>query len=183
MKYTLAQDGSVLNDSNGTKMTERQFFQCKLYHAVYDINLQFNNGSQIVTKTKISVLDSIKFPDNDPSVPTNLTEHSYSAYFSAFTDQLVGSMGFLNDIMPNGIRSPAFSQIDTAILRNSLLGSNDLDFYFDTNKRLYLNNTNQPLSLQRLLDKSLAKNETLSYLMEDLAFNISIALLTNPLIR
>jgi hypothetical protein len=183
MRYARAQDGTIVTYGNGTKVAERQFFQCKLYHAQYDISLRFDDGSQIVTKTKIDVLESIEFPDNDPSVPTNLTRHSYSAYFSAFTDQLVGSMGFLNDTMPNGIRTPAFSQIDTAILRNSLLGSDDLDFYFDTNKQLYLNNTNQPLSPQRLLDKSLARNQTLPYLMEDLAFNITITLLTNPLLR
>jgi hypothetical protein len=183
IRYTRAQDGSVLIDSNGTKLSERQFYQCKLYHAIYNINLQFDNGTQIVTKTKIDVLDSVKFPDNDPSVPTNLTEHSYSAYFSAFTDQLVGSMAFFNDTMPDGIRSPAFSQVDTAILRNIIIGSNDLDYYFDTNKRLYLNNTDQPLSPQRRLDKALANNQTLPYLMESLAFNITISFLTNPFLR
>lgn len=183
MRYTRAKNGTVLIDDDGAMVAERQFFQCKLHHAIYDISLQFDNGTQIVTKNKIDILDTINFPASDLSVPTNLTEHSYSAYFSAFTDQLVGSMAFLNDTIPNGIRSPAFSQIDTPILRSSLLGSRDLDFYFDTNKRLYLNNTNQLLSPQRLLDKALAKNETLPHLMESLAFNISISLLTNSLLR
>jgi hypothetical protein len=183
IRYNRTKNGTVLTDANGTKLAERQFYQCKLYHAIYNINLQFDNGSQIITKTKIDVLDTVNFPDNDPSVPTNLTEHSYSAYFSAFTDQLVGSMGFFNDTMPDGVRSPAFSQVDTAIVRNSLLGSNDLDFYFDTNKQLYLNNTDQPLSPQRRLDKALANNQTLPYLMESLAFNITISFLTNPFLR
>jgi hypothetical protein len=183
MRYRLASNGSVVTDANGTKAAEREFSQCKLYHAMYDILLRFDNSSQTVTKTNITLLDSIEFPKNNLSNPTNLTEHSYSAYFSVLTDQLVGSMAFFEDTQPNGVRAPAFSQIDTAIGRNSLIGSNDLDFYFDTNKRLYLHNIDKQLSPQRLLDKSLAKNQTLPYLIEDLSFNITISFLTNPFLR
>lgn len=183
MRYTRAQDGTILTHGDGIKGADRQFVQFKLHHVTYTIiTLQFNHGTQIATKNEIDILESINFSDNDASVLTNLTKHVYSAYFSVFTDHVVESIGSLNDTMPNGKRSQVFNQINTAILRNSLLGSDDLGFYFDTNKRLYLYNTEPQLSPQRLLDIALAKNQTLPYLMEDLAFNITVALLLDPLL-
>jgi hypothetical protein len=183
MRYRRSSNGTIITDSSGAKVAERQFSQCKLYHAIYDIKLDFDSGSQIITKTNITTLDVVDFPNNSPYVRTNLTQQTYSAYFSVLTDLVVGSMGFLNDTEPDGSRSPAYSQIDTPLIRSSLLGSNDLDFFFDTNKILYLNNSDPFLSPQRLLDKALAKNQTLPSLFEDLSFNITMSFLINPLLR
>jgi hypothetical protein len=183
MRYEKNSDGSFLKDANGSKVAQRQYSQCKLYHAIYDIYLQFDDGSQSITKNNITLLDTVDFPSNSPFVLTNLTQQSYSAYFSVLTDQVVGSMGFLNDTQPDPSRSPAYSQIDTPIIRNSLLGSDDLDFFFDTNKLLYLNNSGLPLSPQRLQDKALANNQTLPFLIEDLSFNITMSFFTNTYLR
>lgn len=90
-------------------------------------------------------------------------------------------MGFYNSTTANA-SIPAFSSLDTYIEHNSLLGSNDLGYFFDMNKLLYWNNTEEALSDQHLRDKDLAKNQTLEYLIEELAFNITISLMSDPLL-
>jgi hypothetical protein len=76
-----------------------------------------------------------------------------------------------------------FSVIDTAISCTSLLGSSDLDVFFDLNKNLswYSDNTTQR-SDQRLQDEALARNRTLDVLIEELSFNVTVSLLHNELL-
>lgn len=181
-RYKNDSNGNFLRNTDHTKIPEQHYSVCQLYNATYDVRFSFDNGIQTVSKNKIDILSTVSFPDDRVNKPSNMTQHSFSSVFWTLTDQLVGSMGFYNDTQTNGTETPAFGSIDSQIQHNSLLGSNDLDYFFAINKLLYWNNTNETLSDQRLRDKALAKNQTLNYLIEDLCFNITISLISDPLL-
>jgi hypothetical protein len=105
---------------------------------------------------------------------------SYSAVFWVLADQLVRSMGVIWD-MRNGTGASPYGSIDTNIEHNSLLGSNDLDYFFDLNS-MAENQSEWPHSDQRVNDKDLAQNQTLPYLIQQLSFNITMSLMNDPLL-
>lgn len=75
--------------------------------------------------------------------------------------------------------------LQSPISRTSLLGSLDLDAFFDLDEvnNLYSKpEGNGSLSEQRLMDKAMAKNRTLDVLIEELSFNISVGLMWDPLL-
>lgn len=57
-----------------------------------------------------------------------------------------------------------------------------MDYYFAQNKKLFANNSDEPFNAQRLQDKAVAQNQTLDWLIPNLAFNITISLLHDPLL-
>ena len=143
------------------------------------MHLSFENGIQTVKKKNITLGGRVDYPHDVLGKPSDMTQHAYSAVFSSLVDQLVGSMGCYRDLST----SHNFSAIKTPIIQNALLGSNDLDFFFDVNhKCLDPASIKQPWGDQRLQDKALAKNQTLPYLIEDLFFNITISFMHNPLL-
>lgn len=81
--------------------------------------------------------------------------------------------------------APQFGVIDSPIQRTSLLGSRDLDAFFemDEEKKLYDGPSDVfKLSDQRLRDKAVARNETLATLIEELSFNVTVGLMHNRLL-
>jgi hypothetical protein len=169
-------------NSTGNRNIETIRTTCQLYNASYDIDLQFDAGSQNIKTRELRVLNEIPYPQDDPYKVTNHAEHSYSAFMWVLSDQLVGSMGWYVD---NSTKRK-FSEIATPIEHNSLLGSLDLDPFFDYNDGLYLQNgtaeLEKPLSDQRLEDIALARNRTLAVLIEELSFNITISLMSSNLL-
>ncbi|KAH8670218.1 hypothetical protein BGZ60DRAFT_527700 [Tricladium varicosporioides] len=169
-------------NSTGDMNTETHYMVCRLYNASYDVNLTFESGTQLIKSEGVKLLNEISYPKDDIYTVTNYASHSYSAFMWALTDQLVGSLGWWVDNSTNR----KFSEIATPIEHNSLLGSVDLDPFFDFNNALYLSNStglfNKPLSDQRLEDKGLARNRTLAVLIEELAFNSTVSLMSSHLL-
>jgi len=159
---------------------------CKLYNASYDLTMTFIEGNQTVEGFPPTILNEVAYPVLDPTVPSDLVQLSYSAYMWAFTNQLVGQMGFYNDTSTNRTTPAMYSEIKTTLEATGLLGSSDLDCFFRTNSVLPgipgETNYTTPLSPQRQLDVNLARNETLDVLIPELAFNTTVSLMNDPLL-
>lgn len=177
----------------GERVKERHFQVCLPHNASYDLQISQYHGDQNVI-ANYTVGDAIPYPVDDLNVPSNLTQHAYSAFMWVLCDQLVGKMAWYAE--PNATASnktspvrgaSQFGVIDSPISRTSLLGSRDLDafFEFDEEKGLYEDqNVSRvfDLSDQRLRDKALARNQTLAVLIEQLSFNTTISLMHNALL-
>jgi hypothetical protein len=99
----------------------------------------------------------------------------------AFTNQLVGTMGFYNDTSSNKTTPAEYSEIQSRIETSSLLGSSDLDCFFVTN-HVILGGSNAVNSQQRQQDINFARNETLDVLIPELAFNTTVSLMSDELL-
>ncbi len=142
-----------------------------------------------------TVGDTVPFPIDGLETVSNMTQHAYSAFMWVLCDQLVGklvwyvksnsSTGSVSAVPP--IRGASqFGIIESPISRTSLLGSLDLDafFEFDEEKGLYEGqNMSQvyDFSDQRRRDKTLARNLTLDTLIEELSLNTTVSLMHNTL--
>jgi hypothetical protein len=171
-------------DSGGNRIQERHYQSCALYNASYDLQLEWVGGAQNV-KGPYRVLEEVPFPHNNPDSVSNLSQHAYSAVFWALTDQLVGQLSwFVETDESKQNLSPQFGVIDTRISQTSLLGSSDLDAFFDLDKNnsWYERKSTLQLSDQRRQDKDLARNRTLDVLIEELSFNLTVSLLHNELL-
>lgn len=169
-------------NGTGDRNKESHHTVCVLHNASYDVHLQFDAGTQTIEKKRLQILNEIDYPKDDAKTVTNFAAYSYSAFMWVLADQLVGSMTFWVD----NSTGQKFSEIATPIEHNSLLGSVDLDPFFDFNKALYLQNDttkrNTNLSDQRLEDKALAQNRTLAILIEELSFNTTLSLMSSNLL-
>lgn len=177
----------------GERVKERHFQVCLPHNASYDLQISQYHGVQNVT-ANYTVGDTIPYPVDGLKSPSNLTQHAYSAFMWVLCDQLVGKMAWYAE--PNATASNTtlsvrgasqFGVIESPISRTSLLGSRDLDafFEFDEEKKLYEDqNVSRiyDLSDQRLRDKALARNRTLDVLIEELSFNTTISLMHNALL-
>jgi hypothetical protein len=156
---------------------------CELYNASYDLTLTFSETNQTITKNSVQLLNEVDYPTVDPNKISDLVQHSYSAYFGAFTDQLIGSIGIYNDTTLSNSSSPSlFSEIKTQLEHTSLLGASDLDYFFSQNHALYANSTSYTNSDQRLEDIRLAQNQTLEFLIPELVFNTTVSFMTSDLL-
>jgi hypothetical protein len=169
-------------DSTGQKTTEDHCLVCQLYNATYNINLMFEDGSQTIQDQGTRILNLVDYPDaNAPASTDLMVQHAYSAFMWALTDLLVGSMGIFTEETSNSSSVPTqFGEITTQIEHTSLLGSSDLDAYFDSSHALHSNNS--AISDQRLQDISLAKNRTLDVLIEELAYNTTLSFMNSDLL-
>lgn len=177
-RYLTNADGHYILNANGNKIHQPMYLVCSLYNASYDLEFTFQNGVQSIQNKSITILNPVDYPINNPNEPSDLVQLSYSAVFWVLADQMVGSMG-LNINSLTG--APVYSSIDTNIEHNSVLGSNDLDYFFDLNSEVYGLNSSV-LSDQRLQDKALAQNQTLPFLTQQLFFNITMSLMNDPLL-
>ncbi|ERF68831.1 hypothetical protein EPUS_06275 [Endocarpon pusillum Z07020] len=168
----------------GNRIKERHYQVCQLYNATYDLTLEWDGAFQNVTHS-YEVLEEVHFPTGRPDPVSGMSRHSYSAFMWALTDQLVGAFSWFEELnQSNSGNLTQFGLIDTPIAHTSLLGSSDLDVFFDLNRDKGWSptgNTTQ-LSSQRLQDKALAKNRTLDILIEELSFNTTVSLLHNELL-
>jgi hypothetical protein len=161
-------------NSAGQKVIEPAHLVCQLYNASYNISLQFEEGNQTITTNSLSILNMVDYPQANLSAPSDLVQHAYSAYMWALTEQLVGSMGFYNDTSPNSL-TPTFTEINTLIGNTLLLGTSDLDPFFDLHHYSRIGD-------QRLQDIQLARNRTLDVLIRELAFNTTLSFMNSDLL-
>ncbi|KAF1839004.1 hypothetical protein BDW02DRAFT_594079 [Decorospora gaudefroyi] len=146
----------TIND-HGKRIKPRHYQICRPHNASYHLNISQLNGFQQVSGN-YSTGAAIPFPQDDPDQVSNMTQHAYTAFMLALSDQLVGKLACL-----------------------------DLDAYFELDEEMELykgQNESQifDLSDQRLRDKGLARNRTLDVLIEELSFNTSVALMHNRLL-
>lgn len=168
---------------NGLHVKERHYQICTLHNASYHVTMSLDHGFQNVSGS-YDRLEEIPFPQDRQNEVSNMAQHAYAAFMVVICDQLVGKFSWFenaNHSDPNEVSQ--FGVIDSPIQRTSLLGSIDLDAYFDLDEEKGLYSTvNLSLSEQRLQDKALAKNRTLDVLIEELSFNTTISLMHNPLL-
>ncbi|THV45419.1 hypothetical protein BGAL_0491g00010 [Botrytis galanthina] len=164
--------------------TENHYTVCTLYNASYNININFEEGIQTVASKSLSVLNSVPYPDvNTPLSNSLMVQHAYSAYMWSIADLMVGTMGIFQ-VAPSapGLPVTYFSEITTQIAHTSLLGSSDLDAFFERKSNDPLGNNNTVVSDQRAQDISLAGNATLEELVEELAWNVTCGFLNSNLL-
>lgn len=167
----------ALDPSSGLRVTEDHYLVCQLFNASYDIDLAFSAGIQTITDRGTTQLNEVPYPNGySPMSNELMQQHAYSAVFFAITDLLVGSMSFFlsHDTTTTATN---FTQITTSIQYTSLLGSQDLAPFFDSNHP-----TNLTPSDQRIQDIVLAQNRTLPLLVQELAFNLTTTFLTSSLL-
>jgi hypothetical protein len=95
------------------------------------------------------------------------------------TDHLVGSIGIFKQSEPNNITT-YLSEITTDIELTSLLGTSDLDGFFDDSHALYSDSTDNTPPWNA--DIRLAKNKTLDLLIAELSFNTTVSFLSDRLL-
>jgi hypothetical protein len=165
-------------DSEGNRSIADHYTSCQLYNASYNVQLTFQDGNQTFNTTAAQLLNPVDYPvDNAPQSVDLMAQHTYSAVMWALTDLLVGSMGLFTEYSTN--MTTQFSEITTQIEHTSLLGSSDLDVFFDASHFLYSSSTDT--SGQRQMDINLAGNRTLDVLISELAFNTTMSFLSNVL--
>lgn len=178
-------------DASGARIKHRHFQVCSLHNATYNLNIEHNHGIQNITGS-YTANEVVSYPHDNSSSISNMSQHAYSAFMWALCDQLVGKFSwYVNTAFnrssplstPPG--APQFGALESQIQRTSLLGSIDLDAFFDLDeeKGLYSRpEGNGTLSDQRLMDKAMAQNRTLNVLIEELSFNMSVGLMWNDLL-
>jgi hypothetical protein len=182
-RYSNDANGSYILDANQTneKYLEPKYSICSLQNVTFHLTFSFDAGLQNITTNNTTFLNAVPYPIYDPYVATDMVQLSYSAVFWVLADQLVGTMGLIMRL-ENGNSISDYGSIDTNIEHNSLLGSNDLDYFFDLNSEIDATySTEYPLSQQRVLDKGLAQNQTLPFLIQQLSLNVTVSLLNDLL--
>ena len=174
---TYSNGSSCQNPSN----ISRQHMVCCLYNAFYTVNLTFESGIQTINGSN-HTLGEVAYPIANASAQSNFTQFAYSAYFWAFANQIIGSMGLYNEKLANGSAGSNFSQIQTGLQNTILLGSSDIDVFFDK-EHLWTGGDPECIPTgQRAQDIGLARNDPLSILIPELSFNTTISFLTNELL-
>jgi hypothetical protein len=177
--YSIDANGSYVLDPNeyDQQYLTPQYSVCSLWNATYDLEFAFDDGQQNVTTNDIMLLNSVAYPSYGT---TDFVQMAYSAVFWVLADQLVGFMGVISRAK-NGTGTTSYGSIDTNMKHNNLLGSKGLDYFFEQNANAE-HQVEWPFSEQRVNDKNLAENQTLSYLIQQLSFNITVSLMNNPLL-
>lgn len=166
-------DGNV--NANGMRATEDHYMTCQLFNASHTLRLSFEEGVQNISSQAQQNLNAVEYPNNNAASSDELfQQHSYSAVFLALSDLLVGYMGFFIQNTSNPVN---FTEIATELQYISLLGSSDLDAFFDSNHP-----GNTTIKDQRAQDIALAKNRTLEILVPELMFNITTSFMSSDLL-
>ncbi|APA06040.1 hypothetical protein sscle_01g008100 [Sclerotinia sclerotiorum 1980 UF-70] len=164
--------------------TEDHYTVCSLYNASYNLNITLQEGTQTITNKSLHVLNSVPYPDIKSPVSNNLmVQHAYSAYMWSLTDLIVGSMGIFK-AAPSypGLPSTYFSEITTQIAHTSLLGSSDLDAFFERKSNDPMGSNDTTVGEQRTQDINLAGNATLETLVEGLSWNVTCSFMNSNLL-
>jgi hypothetical protein len=175
-------------DEQGKRVKPRHYQICRPHNASYSLKISQHHGLQEVMG-RYEVGNTIPFPRDDPSKASNMIQHAYTAFMWVICDQLVGKMAWYKktDTISDEQAAAQFGVIDSPVQRTALLGSLDLDAYFelDEEKELYKGQNMSKafeLSDQRLKDKAMARNRTLEVLIEELSFNMTVSLMHNRLL-
>lgn len=169
------------NHTTGNQCDHYTVYQvCKLWNATYNTNLAWDNGHQSISGSAEPTYE-VPYPNDKPGDVSNMALHAYSAFLWALSSQIIGSFGW--DTPTDNKSAPGFGHITSPISHNILLGSQDLDVFFDYNERSdacqlpFANYT-----AQRQQDIRFADNRTLDVLISELSFNFTVSLLHNPLL-
>ncbi|KAA8573449.1 hypothetical protein EYC84_005034 [Monilinia fructicola] len=164
--------------------TEDHYTVCALHNASYNLNVTFEEGIQTVTQKSLEILDIVPYPDiNTPISNSLMVQHAYSAYMWSLTDLIVGSIGIFQAPPSHpDLPSTYFSEITTQIAHTSLLGSSDLDAFFERRSNDPMGKNNTIVGDQRAQDIKLARNATLESLIEELAWNITCSFMNSNLL-
>ncbi|KAL9614155.1 MAG: hypothetical protein Q9167_001365 [Letrouitia subvulpina] len=187
LRYPQLEDGDTSLDV--TEAMRPQYLVCELQNASYNVNFTWTNGIQTLDITGLHMLGSVPYPVNSSSYSNADKEiMSFSAYAHALSSQLTGSIGFFqdlqatNDSVKGTVANRTYSELDSKIVSTLLLGSAEFNSFFQKNYALSGSiNRNQPFSKGRLQDMALARNRTLQVLIEELASNITLGLISNTL--
>jgi hypothetical protein len=165
---------------NGTEVNERHYQVCRLCNATYDLSVEKDHGFQNITGSYV-INETVHFPQDKAGDISDMAQHAYAAFMWVIVDQLVGRFAWGQK--SNESDSSQFGIIDSQLQRTSLLGTHDLDAFFEFDEEYNLYATiDRNLSDQRLQDKALARNRTLAVLIEELSFNTTVSLMHNPLL-
>jgi hypothetical protein len=179
MAYSIYGDGSSCqNPSN----ISRKHTVCRLWNVSYAVNFTFENGIQNITAIDHQLLNEVDYPTVNATAPSDLTQHAYSAYMWAFTNQIIGFMKIYTEKLASGSAGTVYGQIQSPIEDSALLGSSDLDVFFD---RRHLRLEGVPdcaVSDQRAQDIGLARNEPLEILIPELSFNMTMSYFSSILL-
>lgn len=170
-------------NSTGAKVLEPRHLECQLYNASFDLNLNFVEGNQNIITNSLQTLNVVDYPKINLTAPSDLMQHAYSEYMWAFTDQIIGSIGIYNNTsFSNSGNTTKFCKITTKIGHTSLRDSSDLESFFNMNYVLYSNSTTYTTINQRNHDTNLTQNNTLDYLIPQLAFNTTLSFMSSDLL-
>ncbi|KAI9647681.1 hypothetical protein NHQ30_004066 [Ciborinia camelliae] len=164
--------------------TEDHYTVCTLYNASYNLNIAFEEGIQTVTKKSLDLLNVVPYPDTKTPLSNSLMiQHAYSAYMWSLSDLIVGSIGIFQAAPSSpGLPSTHFSEITTQIAHTSLVGSSDLDAFFERRSNDPMGANNTHVSDQRAQDILLAGNATLENLIEELGWNVTCSFMNSDLL-
>ncbi|KAK3689119.1 hypothetical protein B0T22DRAFT_374685, partial [Podospora appendiculata] len=161
----------------------KQYYQvCKLWNATYTLDFQWDNGFQNITGSR-ALMHEVAYPNDKPPAISNMAQHAYSAYFWVLANQAVGSFGWFNVSTAEVTTNKSIGMIASPIQHNALLGSSDLDVFFDFNEARgacqmpYAN-----LTLPRQQDKDRARSRKLDELVQELSCNMTISLMHSDLL-
>ncbi|KAL8838551.1 MAG: hypothetical protein Q9170_002093 [Blastenia crenularia] len=163
---------------NITAIVQPYYLNCMLYNATYSVKFSWINGFQSLQVLDRQIGLPIKYPSQDASTADSVPM-GYSAVMLAMSDQLTGSMGFFRDVNTDAL---PYSRINTKIATTTLIGSSDFDNYFLANHALGAQPApNEQFSAQRLQDMAFAGHRTIDALISELSSNITLSLISNPL--
>ena len=166
---------------NVTDKAYPYYLSCDLYNASYQVNFSWVNGIQSISMPEPEMVNVVPYPTNSTLTPAYEESLAYTAFMETLSQQLVGSMGFYRRTGANNVTTRIFSEIHTNIDQTTLLGSSDFNSYFIKNHAVS-GGTDGLFSPQRLQDMACARNRTLDVLIPELSSNITVSLITDPLL-
>ncbi|KAL9036563.1 MAG: hypothetical protein Q9214_006077 [Letrouitia sp. 1 TL-2023] len=188
LRYPRLKDGDISFDV--TEAIRPQYLVCELHNASFNVNFTWINGIQTLDIVDLHVLGPVPYPVSSSSYSAADKEiFAFSAFQHALGNQLTGSIGFFqdsqatNDEVNGTVANRTYSELNSKIASTLLLGSAEFNSFFSMNYALTGNtNRDQPFSKARLEDMALARNRTLQVLIEELASNITLGLMSNTLL-
>lgn len=169
-----------------TVAEDYRYLICEVHNATYNVNFTWSNGVQTIHNSSIQTMGPVPHPTTVSYSAADQVNTAYSAFMWALNTQIVGHLSFFQDVSSENDTAVdvnagrIYSEIATNMEQSSLLGSSSLDSFFIKNH--LLGNPDDPtlFSTQRLFDKAFARNRTLGVLIEELGFNVTMGLLSNP---
>ena len=170
---------------DGQVQARPHYLQCSLYNTSYNVEFSFVQGGQsLKLKNDLKPLNPINYPSGTSESDEAQMEMAYTAFMWALSDQLTGSIAFYSNMSTNS-QSEVWSEITSNIQNTALLGSSDLQSFFDFNTNLFASKQGTKkgkVSDQRAEDIALAQNRTLDVLIEELSSNITLSLMSSDLL-
>lgn len=175
------------DNPDGSFTSRRHNLQCQLWNTSYHVNFRFVQGVQSVSWKALEPLNLVPYPTGPSRTDQDEQDMAYTSFMWTLSDQLIGSVGFYSNIaaIPSSGASNTFSQILTSLQETALLGSSDLQSFFDYNRVLYPSKKGtgtEKVSDQRAADIALARNRTLDVLIEELSANITVSMMSSDLL-